>query len=225
MIPVIIMGGILSGWFTPTEAGVVAVATSCSSQSRAQSPTYMEPAARHGCLTGLLYSLPLITIGAASAFGWMLAYLRGPAVMSEWIASTAGNDPVHDHVAAGATVHHRRRFHRPGAGNHHLHAAGERRSPPTPISIRCTWGSCMIATLAFGLITPPYGLVLLMASKFVGVRFSRQCSPRCRSTSYSLQPLPSASFFPRSCSGCPSSAADFGRLLPKSKRDRAISAT
>ena len=27
-------------------------------------------------------------------------------------------------------------------------------------------------TLAFGLITPPYGLALLMASKFVGVRFS-----------------------------------------------------
>jgi len=28
-------------------------------------------------------------------------------------------------------------------------------------------------TLAFGLITPPYGLALLMASKFVGVRFSQ----------------------------------------------------
>ena len=27
--------------------------------------------------------------------------------------------------------------------------------------------------LTFGLITPPYGLVLLMASKFVGVRFSQ----------------------------------------------------
>jgi C4-dicarboxylate transporter, DctM subunit len=34
-------------------------------------------------------------------------------------------------------------------------------------------GVVLIATLAFGLITPPYGLALLMASKFVGVRFSR----------------------------------------------------
>ena len=33
-------------------------------------------------MTGLLYSIPLITIGAASAFGWMLAYLRGPAMVS-----------------------------------------------------------------------------------------------------------------------------------------------
>jgi C4-dicarboxylate transporter DctM subunit len=31
----------------------------------------------------------------------------------------------------------------------------------------------LVVTLAFGLITPPYGLALLMASKFVGVRFSR----------------------------------------------------
>jgi C4-dicarboxylate transporter DctM subunit len=31
----------------------------------------------------------------------------------------------------------------------------------------------LIVTLAFGLITPPYGLALLMASKFLDVRFSR----------------------------------------------------
>ena len=26
-------------------------------------------------------------------FGWMLAYLRGPAVVSEWISAAAGGDP------------------------------------------------------------------------------------------------------------------------------------
>ncbi len=34
-------------------------------------------------------------------------------------------------------------------------------------------GVVIIVTLAFGLITPPYGLALLMASKFVGVRFGQ----------------------------------------------------
>ena len=34
-------------------------------------------------------------------------------------------------------------------------------------------GVVLIVTLAFGLITPPYVLALLMASKFVGVRFSK----------------------------------------------------
>ena len=33
-------------------------------------------------------------------------------------------------------------------------------------------GVVIIVTLAFGLITPPYGLALLMAAKFVDVRFS-----------------------------------------------------
>ena len=33
-------------------------------------------------------------------------------------------------------------------------------------------GVVLIVTLAFGLITPPYGLALLMASKFLDVKFS-----------------------------------------------------
>src|SRR5262249_10922191 len=40
-------------------------------------------------------------------------------------------------------------------------------------------GVVLIATLAFGLITPPYGLVLLMASKFVGIRFSQALRAVC----------------------------------------------
>jgi C4-dicarboxylate transporter, DctM subunit len=32
-------------------------------------------------------------------------------------------------------------------------------------------GVTIITTLAFGLITPPYGITLLMSSKFVGVGF------------------------------------------------------
>jgi TRAP-type C4-dicarboxylate transport system permease large subunit len=34
-------------------------------------------------------------------------------------------------------------------------------------------GVVIISTLVFGLITPPYGLSLLVASKFVGVPFYR----------------------------------------------------
>jgi len=34
-------------------------------------------------------------------------------------------------------------------------------------------GVVIIVTLAFGLITPPYGIALLMAAKFTGVRFGR----------------------------------------------------
>ena len=93
VIPVIIMGGILSGFFTPTEAGVVAVAYILFVAIPAINRGYLRQLPHDMAMTGLLYSIPLITIAAASAFGWMLAYLRGPAVVSGWIASTAGNDP------------------------------------------------------------------------------------------------------------------------------------
>ena len=124
------------------------------------------------CHAGLIYSLPLITIGAASAFGWMLAYLRGPIVVSGWISGFAGNNPYKIMFALVAL----------------FTIVGDFIEPVPCIVIfmpivaslvdagginSVHMGVVLIVTLAFGLITPPYGLALLMASKFVGVRFSQ----------------------------------------------------
>ena len=125
MIPVILLGGILTGWFTPTEAGVVAVAWIILVVIPALNRGHIRKIPYDFCLAGLIFSLPLITIGAANAFGWMLAYLRGAIVIADWITSIAGNDPHLHHAADGAAVHRGRRFHRAGADHHHLHAAGE----------------------------------------------------------------------------------------------------
>jgi len=101
----------------------------------------------------------------------MLAYLRGPDQVSEWITNTAGTHPrtimfllVAAFVIIGDFVD----------------------AIPAiiifmPIINKLTdlgginpvhMGVVIITTLAFGLITPPYGLALLMAAKFVDVRFS-----------------------------------------------------
>ena len=93
MIPVILLGGILTGWFTPTEAGVVAVAYILGVVIPALSRGHVRFLAYDFCLAGLIFSLPLITIGAANAFGWLFAYLRGAIVIAEWITNIAGNDP------------------------------------------------------------------------------------------------------------------------------------
>jgi C4-dicarboxylate transporter, DctM subunit len=172
MIPLIIMGGILTGFFTPTEAGVIAAVFIMVVVIPLLNPTHLRRLPHDMAITGLLYSIPLITIAAASAFGWMLAYLRGPAVVSGWIASAAGNDPmmimlllvllfiiVGDFIDAIPAI-----------------------IIFMPIILELTantdikpvhMGVVIIVTLAFGLITPPYGLALLMASKFVGVPFGR----------------------------------------------------
>src|SRR3984957_15925865 len=93
VIPVILLGGILTGWFTPTEAGVNAITYILVVVIPILNRGHLRNLPRDFAHAGLIYSLPLITIGAASAFGWMLAYLRGPIVVSGWISSVAGNNP------------------------------------------------------------------------------------------------------------------------------------
>jgi tripartite ATP-independent transporter DctM subunit len=172
MIPVILLGGILTGWFTPTEAGVVAVVWIIAVIIPALNRGHLRRLPYDFCLAGLIFSLPLITIGAANAFGWMLAYMRGAIVISDWIIAIAGNDPhllmlmlvllftvIGDFIEPVPTII----IFMPLVNT--LTQAGH----INPVHM----GVVLIATLAFGLITPPYGLVLLMASKFVGVRFSQ----------------------------------------------------
>lgn len=94
VIPIIIMGGILSGFFTPTEAGLVAVAYIVFVLVPIINRGHIKNLPRDFANAGLLYSIPLVAVAAASAFGWMLAYLRGPDVVAGWIASTAGPNPL-----------------------------------------------------------------------------------------------------------------------------------
>jgi C4-dicarboxylate transporter, DctM subunit len=172
VIPVIIMGGILTGWFTPTEAGVVAVIYILFVAVPLLNRGYLRQLPRDMALTGLLYSIPLITIAAASTFGWMLAYLRGPQVVSGWIAHAAGNDPfmimllltllfiiIGDFLDAIPAII----IFMP------IITDLTQTTNINPVHM----GVVIIVTLAFGLITPPYGLALLMSSKFIGVKFSR----------------------------------------------------
>ena len=170
-IPIILLGGILSGWFTPTEAGVIAIVYILVIVIPCLNPGHLKLVPRDFVHAGLIYSLPMITIGAASAFGWLLAYLRGPIVVAGWIGDFAGTDPhliMFSLVAVFVIV-------------------GDFIEPIPAIIIFMPvvnvlteagningvhMGVVLIVTLAFGLITPPYGLSLLMASKFIGVKFS-----------------------------------------------------
>src|SRR5271156_2605404 len=172
MIPVILLGGILTGWFTPTEAGGAAAGWIIAVGSPRRNRGALRKNACDFCLAGLIFSLPLITSGAANAFGWMLAYLRGAIVIADFITSIAGNDPqyimllmvllftvVGDFIEPVPTII----IFMPLVNA--LTQAGDING--------VHMGVVLIATLAFGLITPPCGLVLLMASKFVGVSFGK----------------------------------------------------
>ena len=122
MIPVILLGGILTGWFTPTEAGVVADrlyparrASRCSTRASAQL------AAR-------------LRAGRADLLAAADHHRRGLRVrLDAGLSARADRRLRLDRRDSPATtrsrscscwccVHHRRRFHRADPGDHHLHA-------------------------------------------------------------------------------------------------------
>jgi tripartite ATP-independent transporter DctM subunit len=172
VIPVIIMGGILTGWFTPTEAGMVACVYILVVLIPLFNPRHLRELPADFIYTGMLYALPLALVAGASAFGWMLAYLRGPDMVADVIQNYAGTDPrmimfllvllfivVGDFIDAVPAIIIfmpiiNRLTHLGDINSVHM-------------------GVVIITTLVFGLITPPYGLALLIASKFVGVPFYR----------------------------------------------------
>jgi C4-dicarboxylate transporter, DctM subunit len=172
MIPVIIMGGILTGFFTPTEAGLVAVAYITFVLIPLVNRGHIKNLPRDFANAGLLYSIPMAAVAAASAFGWMLAYLKGPEVVAGWIQGFAGDNAliimfllvvlfviVGDFMDAVPAII----IFMP------IIAALTELGQINPVHM----GVVIVTTLAFGLITPPYGLSLLMASKFVGVSFMK----------------------------------------------------
>jgi C4-dicarboxylate transporter, DctM subunit len=172
MIPVIIMGGILTGWFTPTEAGMIASVYILVVLIPLLNRGHVRLLLWDFVYTGMLYAIPLAAVAGASAFGWMLGYLRGPDIVATWIADYAGTDAgmillllvllfviIGDFVDAVPAII----IFMPIINK--LTELGN----INPVHM----GVVIITTLVFGLITPPYGLSLLVASKFVGVSFAR----------------------------------------------------
>ena len=172
VIPVIIMGGILSGWFTPTEAGMMAAIYILVVLIPVLNRGHVRELPRDFMYAGLLYSLPLAAVAGASAFGWMVAYLRGPDIVASHITAFAGTNGmmimfllvcvfviVGDFIDAVPAII----IFMPIINK--LTEVGNIK----PLHM----GVVIITTLVFGLITPPYGLSLLVASKYVGIGFGK----------------------------------------------------
>jgi tripartite ATP-independent transporter DctM subunit len=171
-VPVIILGGILTGQFTPTEAGMAAVAYTVFILF----PLIARGQLRHLFTdfkaVAILYTLPLLAVAAASAFAYIIAYLQAPQLASDAIANVAGdNGLVILLLLTGLLI----------IAGDFLDAipaivifmpviqALQQLGDLNPVHV----GVVVVVTLAFGLITPPYGLSLLLSSSFAGVPFSK----------------------------------------------------
>ncbi|GAK60844.1 TRAP dicarboxylate transporter, DctM subunit [Candidatus Vecturithrix granuli] len=91
IMPIIIIGGILGGIFTPTEAAAVAVGYAlfigffvfCSLKLRDLPDCFLESAKVSGII--------LLIISCATAFGWALTIVRMPETLAQYIISISVN--------------------------------------------------------------------------------------------------------------------------------------
>ena len=90
MTPAIIVGGIIGGLFTPTEASVVAVLYALilgvfiyRTLGWRQVPHVFYESARFAAIS-------LFCIGTASAFGWLLAYFHVPQLFVDAVSRFGG---------------------------------------------------------------------------------------------------------------------------------------
>ena len=166
--PFIVIGGILLGWFTPTESAAIAVIYALLLTIFIYRE--MDRKRLHTALaeTGRLSAIALFCVGTASAFGWLLAYYQIPQALlsnvTSWGLGLIGVgffialcfllvgcflDAIPAIIIVGTTLE-------PLAQSVHMH----------PIQFAIVG----IVALAFGLVTPPYGLCLMIACAVAKVR-------------------------------------------------------
>jgi tripartite ATP-independent transporter DctM subunit len=168
MTPIIIVGGIVGGFFTPTEASVVAVLYSLALGMLVYRTVGPRKLAEVLYETGRFAAISLFCIGTASAFGWILAYYKIPALIVG-VVQTMGLgvtglglviaglylvvgcfiDAIPAIIIVGTVL-----FPVAAAvGMHPIHYA-----------------LISVISLAFGLVTPPYGLCLLISAAIGEIR-------------------------------------------------------
>lgn len=177
LTPVIIVGGIVGGFFTPTEASVIAVLYSLVIG------LFVYRSVTFGELPKIFYdsgrfaAISLFCIGTASAFGWLLAYFKIPAALVTQIETmelgiigigimTAAAflligmfiDAIPAIIILGTVLWPVTQ----SVGMHPIHFA-----------------IIGIVSLAFGLVTPPYGLCLLIAASIGEIRLVQALKDVC----------------------------------------------
>ena len=159
--PAIIVGGIVGGFFTPTEASVIAVVYSAllggmiyRSIKLRDFPVVLYDSARFAAIS-------LFCIGTASAFGWLLAFYHVPLALVDVVASWGTGQVSTGFVIAMSFLLVGMFIDAIPAiivlGTVLLPLADKVGMHPIHFAI------IGIISLAFGLVTPPYGLCLLIS--------------------------------------------------------------
>lgn len=167
--PVLIIGGILGGFFTPTEAAVAGIFYCLFFSVVVYRQLTVANLAKTCWETARITSLALFCVAMASIFGWLISYYRLPRILMDFLAI---ENPVlllmfisgvmllfgtfMDALPAMAILGPLFLPLIRQAGIHPVH-----------------FGVVSVVSLALGFITPPYGLSLLISSKIAGIPMTK----------------------------------------------------
>ncbi|NQW03072.1 MAG: TRAP transporter large permease [Acidobacteria bacterium] len=195
VIPIIVIGGILGGVFTATEASVIAVVyvlvVSLASRQLRLNRLFRLTEDSIG-----LFSLSLLCVAAASLWGWVLAFYGVPQAVVAWLGELGLLGSTFGIFAVVIVVF--------------LVIGTFMDAIPAIIILQPIVGALTLAggidpyhmgivvvlTLAIGLITPPYGLCLLIASDLAGLSTVEAVRALVPFYIISLGVLAVAAFFP-----------------------------
>src|SRR5690606_10066493 len=81
--PFIVIGGIYSGWFSPTEAAAISVLYAALLEFVVFRELSIRRLPEIALSTGLVTAVVFVLVGAGSAFSWMISYANLPATLIE----------------------------------------------------------------------------------------------------------------------------------------------
>jgi tripartite ATP-independent transporter DctM subunit len=168
LTPGIIVGGIVGGFFTPTEASAVAVLYAMVLGVLIYRRLGIKDMAENMYHSGRFAAISLFCIGTASAFGWLLAYFHIPQLFVDMVAGWGGGitsvgfitafcflvigcfiDAIPAIIIVGTILAPLAQ----AVGMHPIHFA-----------------IIGVISIAYGLVTPPYGLCLMIACTIGGIK-------------------------------------------------------
>jgi tripartite ATP-independent transporter DctM subunit len=167
LTPVLVIGGVVGGIVTPTESAIIAAGYALILGAFVYRTVTFRDLAGIFYDTGRFASISLFAIGTASAFGWLLAFYNVPRLIVDLV--TAGQfgvvgtsliiaglfllfglfiDAIPTIIILGTVL---------------LPVANAAGIDPVVFAI------IGVVSLAFGLVTPPYGLCLLISAAIGGM--------------------------------------------------------
>ena len=168
MTPVIIIGGKIFGWFTATESACIAVLYAAALSIIVYREMDLKGLNSALLDTGKLAAVALFCVGTASAFGWLLAYYQIPKAILEGVGAWhMGLTTTGFFVAAVFLV--------VGCFLDAIPAIIIVGTILQPLAVAVHmdpvhFAMIGIVSLAFGLVTPPYGLCLMIACSIAKIR-------------------------------------------------------